>query len=286
MPCPTASADAVAAARPGPRAGRFLPSLDAWEPVATRLGLAMLALAPVLLLAMAIDPRSLQGASPWVKPLKFALAFAAYLLTLGWYAASVRPAWRARRRFRWPVAAGAAAIAMEQAIVTLQSVRGTGSHFNVATGFDAALYGAMGVGALVLTAMALPVAAGLARHAVPGRLAPGLRHAMVAGLALGCALTLVTAGTMSALGGHGVGAADGTPGAALPLLGWLRAAGDLRTPHFFATHAMHAVPLMVLALLPWRRLGPRGAWALGAAWTLFVLAVFVQALAGRPFLPL
>lgn len=268
---------------PAARTGRRLPPPADWEPVATRLGLAMLALVPILLLALAIDPRSLQGASPWVKPLKFALAFAAYLLTLGWYAAFVRPDWRARRRFRWPVAAGAAAIVIEQAIITLQSARGVGSHFNSATGFDAALYGAMGVGALVLTAMALPVAAGLARHAVPGRLDPGLRHAMVAGLALGFALTLLTAGTMAALGGHGVGGAAGAPGAALPLLGWLRGSGDLRVPHFFGTHAMHAVPLLAAALLPWRRLGPRGAWGLGAAWTLFVAAVFAQALAGRPF---
>ena len=44
----------------------------------------------------------------------------------------------------------------------------------------------------------------------------------------------------------------GTPvtGASVPILGWSLEVGDLRVPHFLATHAMHAVPAFAL-LFAW-----------------------------------
>ncbi|WAJ29807.1 hypothetical protein [Antarcticirhabdus aurantiaca] len=260
-----------------------LPPIAAWEPVTTRLGFALLAVLPPLALAALLDPRELHGISLWAKPMKFAVALSLYLLTLGLFAAFVDPVWRARRRFRWPIAAGAAAIALEQVLITLQSARGVGSHFNLATGFDAGVYAAMGAGSVILTAMTLPVAAGLARYAA-GRLDGGVRRAIVAGLLLTPVLTLITAGTMSSGDGHWVAGARSDAGG-LALMGWARDGGDLRVPHFFATHAMHALPLAALLLLPLVRLGRRGAGVLAVLYAAFVLATFAQALAGQPFLP-
>ena len=80
----------------------------------------------------------------------------------------------------------------------------------------------------------------------------------------------------------------GTPttGAAVPLMGWSLAVGDLRVSHFFATHAMHVVPLAVLTIA-W--LAPRFATRTTgvlflAAYSALTVATFAQALAGQPIL--
>lgn len=263
-------------------AGRLARLLDDWEPVTTRMGLALAALLPVLMLAWAMDVRAIAGVSVWAKPVKFALAFSVYLLTLGFFGRFVDRAWRRRIAFRAPVLAGAAAIAMEQAIMTLQSARGVGSHFNVATPLDAGLYAAMGVGSLVLTAMTLPMAGGVVRGRVHG-LDAGVRWAIVLGLVLTCVLTLATAGTMAVLGSHQVGGATAVS-PTLAVTGWLRDAGDLRVPHFFATHAMHALPLLAWGVARFR-VDDRRSAVLGAVlYAVAVGIVFAQALAGQPFM--
>ncbi len=73
-------------------------------------------------------------------------------------------------------------------------------------------------------------------------------------------------------------------GARLALTGWSREVGDLRAAHFFATHALHGLPLAGVGALAL----PRG-WQRPAVWTAggygaLALALFAQALAGRPFL--
>ena len=60
--------------------------------------------------------------------------------------------------------------------------------------------------------------------------------------------------------------------------------GDLRVPHFFATHLMQALPVvgwLADRLLP--RLGLGIVVAATAAGIAIVAATFVQALAGRAF---
>lgn len=251
---------------PSPFATRDrFPAVSDWEPLLTRLAFAALAFLPVLALAWLLDPRELLGVSVWAKPIKFAVGFAVYLLSLGAFATFIDPAWRKTGAFRWPVIAGSAAIVLEQAIITLQSARGVGSHFNAATAFDATLYAAMGAGSLALLALAPVVALGLARH--PGRrpIDDGMRDAIVIGLWMTGVLTLATAGTMAVLGSHRFGAAD------------------LRVSHFLATHSMHAVPLIVWALPPFHVLRRQGVLAVAAIYGVAVVAVFVQALSGHPF---
>ncbi len=99
-------------------------------------------------------------------------------------------------------------------------------------------------------------------------------------------LTLITAGTLSSMNGHWIG---GTPSdaAGLPLMGWSRDGGDLRVAHFFATHALDFIPLAAWVIF--KILG-REATGMGriitAMFTGLVAFTFVQALMGKPFLPL
>jgi hypothetical protein len=62
--------------------------------------------------------------------------------------------------------------------------------------------------------------------------------------------------------------------------------GDLRVPHFFATHMMQTIPLAGLVA---DRLFPTQAaiivvWLATAAWTALTLWLFRQALSGVPLL--
>lgn len=98
-------------------------------------------------------------------------------------------------------------------------------------------------------------------------------------------LTVIVAGYMAGQPGHLVG----TPvtGVRVPLMGWSREVGDLRLPHFLATHAMHVIPLA--GLLAVRRLAPvaalRVVWVLSAGFVLATAATFAMAIRGLPVFP-
>jgi hypothetical protein len=234
----------------------------------------LIALAAVpLALAAVIDTRQFGGDPVWVKPLKFHAALAVYLATLAWFARWL-PEGLVQRRW-WRVYAGivGACVVAELLWIGGAASLGVASHFNGSTPFWAATYSLMGVAAVTLTSASLVMGVILWRRAPLPQI---WREALGLGLILTFVLTVVTAGTMAAGTGHLVG----TPvtGARVPLMGWSREVGDLRLPHFLATHTLHAVPLAGFT-------GARAAvWGAAAAWTGLVLGAFALALAGRaPF---
>lgn len=248
-------------------------------------GLAvLLALAMVPLFgAFLLDQRLFQGINVWIKPLKFHLALVIYLLTLAAFARFASPEIRGRPWWRWHERAVVVAVVLELIWIGGAAALGTASHYNESTPLATAVYSFMGVAAVVLTSASATLAWALHRHPA-GDLSPAVRAGLVWGLGLTLLLTLVTAQTLSSMDSHWV---RGTPNDAggLWLLGWSRDGGDLRAAHFFATHAMHAVPL--LALLCARFFGPeaRAPVRLAAlAYVGLVAATFIQALMGKPFL--
>ena len=73
--------------------------------------------------------------------------------------------------------------------------------------------------------------------------------------------------------------------AANRFFGWSTTGGDLRVPHFFATHAMQALPLAGwLADRVWPARARALVWLAAPAYSAVVIATFVQARAGIPFL--
>lgn len=263
-------------------AGTFLASWREAEPRFFALGVLLaMSMAPTLF-ALWVDDRTLLGIAIWLKPLKFQFALFVYLLTLAFFARYIPSEVKARRWYRAFVAVVMAAILLEMAWIVGAAALGTGSHFNVA-GIGAVLYPMMGVLATLLTSATMVYAILIARNRDTG-LPPVLKEGIVLGLALVLPLTLVTAGTMSQMGGHLVGG-SGSDAGGLVLMGWSRDGGDLRVAHFLATHAMHFVPLfglLSLALFGAENRLPVRLFAL--AFVVFVALTFAQALSGEPFL--
>ena len=234
------------------------------------LGLTLfvaLAALPVMA-AYGLDDRLFQGDNVWLKPLKFHLALTVYLGTLALFAMLLPEGTFASRRWRVYFGVVTVAILAELVWIGTAAALGTGSHFNV-TGIWSAIYSVMGLAAVILTSPTLVMAPAFWR-----RREEPLMLAIALGLALTFVLTVPIAGTMANLMSHHVG----TPvtGARMPLMGWSMEVGDLRLPHFLATHAMHVVPLAGLT-------GSRaGVWGAAAGFTALVLWCFARALQGLP----
>lgn len=221
-----------------------------------------------LLVAYSLDTRLFQGDNVWLKPLKFHAALAIYTGTLALFAMLLPEGTFTSRRWRLYIGLVIACIVAELLWIGGAAALGTASHFNV-EGIWSLLYGLMGAAAVTLTSLSLAMGLVFWR-----RRADPLMLSVALGLILTFLLTVPIAGTMSSGTGHLVG----TPvtGARLPFFGWSAEVGDLRLPHFLATHALHAVPLAGLT-------GSRTAvWAAAAGFTALTLWCFAHALSGLP----
>ncbi len=244
------------------------------------------ALAVPSLAALLLDDRLLNGISVWSKPLKFqasiALMLATLLLLLPLIESGSRTGWGV-----WLASLMATVTATGEILyITLQAARGRASHFNAATPIEAMAYGIMGIGAVFLVLSSLVIGLYLLFRPAPS--APrGLQLGGAWGLILGSLLTLVTAlalGSGEIAGpGHWVGGVRSDAGG-LFLLGWSRSGGDLRVPHFFATHIMQALPLAGLMLDRFARRWVTPGLVASALVSIAVVGLtFAQAVAGRAF---
>lgn len=251
------------------------------QPALATLGLAFLMLAIATAALPTVDGRMLGGVSVWAKPAKFFLSAGILLLTSAWFFGLVAPERRKTAALEWSVRVLAASASFELLYITIQAARGEQSHFNRSDDIHAALYGLMGLAAVAMLATKIPLALEIARRPRPG-LDPVLRRAVVTGLWMTIILGALTGLYMGQrfAEGHDVGAVGG----AAPVFGWNREGGDLRVAHFFGMHAEQVVPIAAwasagLAAKVRRRIVAASAVALAA----LTIAVFVQAIEGRPF---
>lgn len=222
----------------------------------TAAGMLMLVVLVASVIGLLADPRSVTGAPVWLKPAKFAISTAIYMLTLAWLF-TVLPEWRRTRQVvGWVTAV---VLVLEVAIIDVQAWRGTTSHFNVGTRLDGVLFSIMGVAIVVQTLTSIAVAVALWRQRFEDRaFGWALRWAMsltIVGASTGGLMTQPTraqleavraGGRLTVAGAHTVGAPDGGPG--LPGTGWSVEHGDLRVPHFVGLHAIQLLPLLALAI--------------------------------------
>lgn len=264
---------------------RLIPSLFGAEP---RFAMLSLLLAFSMIptgLALQIDPRLFQGDSIWSKPLKFQFALTVYLLSLAFFARFLPATFREATVYRSFITLVVFCVVAEMAWIGGAAMFGTASHFNLSSMVMSGLYGIMGLFAVLLTSASLVYGLVIWRHP-HGLPDTALRLSVALGLGLTFVLTVIVAGYLSAQSGHLVGVP--VTGAQVPIMGWSREVGDLRLPHFLATHAMHVIPLagvLAVRLLP-SALALWTVWGVAAGFVAVTLASFVMAINGVPVFPL
>lgn len=232
----------------------------------------LLALVFVTLISIS-DTRLILGLNPWIKPMKFLTSIVLFLWTVAWFMPETQNRPALRRTVRWTIGA---AMIIEIACIIMQSWRGTTSHFNNDTPFDAIVFAIMGV-TIGINTLAMMVFLAILR-----RDTPPARAGYIWGIRFGVLLFLLASlegGLIVANNAHTVGAIDGGPG--LPFVNWSTTHGDLRVAHFFGMHALQALPLLGF-LTNSRNL----VIAVGILWLAVTGILLATALQGRPLLAL
>jgi hypothetical protein len=248
------------------------------DPLLFWVGAGMLLTLLVVTLLSISDTRLILGINPWIKPMKFLTSITIFLWTVAWFMPEARPDGRARNAVRWTISA---AMTIEIACIILQAARGTTSHFNIATTFDAVIFNIMG-STIAINTLAMIVFLALIRRDTPPS-----RAGYLWGIRLGMAMFLLASfegGLIVANNAHTVGGPDG--GAGLPFVNWSMEHGDLRIAHFFGMHAMQGLPLFGFFLdrakLPARNL----VITASIVWLAVMGGLVTLALQGRPLLSL
>jgi len=252
------------------------------EDLLWQCGLIIIAFLPVTFLVSLDDPRQLNAINIWAKPMKFYVSVGLHMMTLAFVARFINADVRGKFSvygLSWVLTF---TVIAELAYLTIQAARGRHSHWNFETQFESLMYAAMGVGAVIMILVAAVI--GLLVYLYPVRkMGQGLRLGILLGMVLGFITTLIVAGYMSSQNSHWVG---GVPSDAdgLPIVGWARGGGDLRVPHFFATHLMQIIPLIGWMADRYSQRPTRIVIAASAIGVSAVAATFIQALSGQPFI--
>jgi hypothetical protein len=242
---------------------------------------------------MGLDHREILGVPRWLKPAKFGISTAIYAFTLAWIFTWLPERRRLKAAVGWIISV---VIVLEVVLIDVQAARGTTSHFNVGTPFDAAVFGIMGTAILIAWLASIALTVALFRHRFADEaFGRALRLGMlitVLGQATGGIMTTPTQAQLAAArttpmtvsGAHTVGAPD--EGAGLPLTGWSREHGDLRVGHFVGLHAVQLLPAAALLIGP---LGPairrrRAVLLLATGYFALFAILIIQALMGQPLL--
>ena len=255
------------------------------DPLLFWTGAAMLLTLVVVTLVSIGDTRVILGLNPWVKPIKFLSSITIFLWTVAWLMPETEPKRAQRSIVRWTIAS---AMLIEIACIIFQAARGTTSHYNADSAFDAAIFSVMGVTIFVNT-LAMALFLWIVRRDTPPR-----RAGYLWGIRFGVAIFLLASleGVLLVTNGaHTVGAPDGGPG--LPFVNWSTQFGDLRVAHFFGMHAMQVLPL--LGFVVDRAIGVRGdnirsarniVVAVSLIWIAIMGGLLLIATQGRPLLRL
>jgi hypothetical protein len=239
----------------------------------TTIGLGMLALVPLGVLWALLDTRRVGHERVAIKPTKFALSIAVYLLTFAWMLHYVRPARLESGLVQlatWGLLIGAT---VEFLCIVGQAARGRRSHFNNATPVDMAISTLMGVLAILFVGMLLPLAWEIAARPRADT-APLMAAAIVAGLVLTFVFGALTGSAMARLGTATIGSSR----ARITREERRRTGFRLRLAHFCGIHAMQAMPLIAFLAL---RVGGQAAALLLVAGTL-CYSVITSSLLFRP----
>lgn len=246
-----------------------LDGLDNAEPVLAWVAAAHLLVGVVCLLALVRDAAPVLGVHPALKPMKFGFSIAVFLASMALVVPALSLGAGARRAIAWTLALTMIA---EMGPIAVQALRGTTSHFNLATRLDGALWRIMGSAIVVMTVTMAGVAVIASVRTLNGPTGAPLDPLLATAWRAGLWLFLLAAFSGFSMGGrskHSVGGDDG--GAGLPLVNWSATHGDLRVSHFVSMHALQVVPL-IAAVVGWLPI------ASAARWTVLIVAIAIHVL--------
>ena len=221
------------------------------------------------------------NASPWTKVMRYGGALAIYAWTLALFIQHIPNQEKVLRFVRWGTFV---CLMTETGAITVQAIRGLPSHYNISGSGNALIFAAIGLAILVNTLIAFLVLFLFLWEDVD------LPRAYLMGIRLG--FVVFTIGSLEGMimiinQAHTIGAADGGPG--LPFLEWSTKAGDLRVAHVAGIFGIQVLPLVGYAihrLMKDRQVVAQLLLVTAAAglWTMLVMRLFNQAVAGRPIL--
>ena len=227
-----------------------------------------------------IDDRTLTGVNVWIKPLKFSISTAIYILTVGFlmtlYPFSLKKKNLINNIVSWTML-------IEIGLIMYQASRGVQSHYNASNPFDGLIFGAMGIlVAINVLIMALFIFETIRLKLKTPKL---LQWAILLGWVIVFFGSLV-GGQMISEMSHNIGIEDGGPG--LPLVNWSTIAGDLRVAHFFGLHGLQIIPILALLISNKSKTSARNQIIIitvfGIAYALCIGYTFYQAKQGVPFI--
>lgn len=242
-------------------------------------GMAHFIGAILLLLLILVDDTQILGINRWIKPFKFFVSVAIYLMTFCWLSGDL-PKSRFIRIFSGQIVL---AMVVENTAIVTQAARGVKSHFNVESLEGGIIFSIMGLFILYNTLWVILFT--IRYFKVNSGTLP---RSYVLGARLGLLLFLlgsVQGGYMSAQRGHTVGAADGGPG--LPFLNWSTGFGDLRIAHFISLHGLQVLMLLGVFLATQRLTNTQKNAVLLVVFVgilIFVLWSYLEAIQGLPLI--
>lgn len=224
------------------------------------------------LFAARLSRITLDEVSVWYKPFKFAMSIGIYSWTMAWFCAYL-PTFNLSAFSIFTVVA----LGFEIVYITFQAARGQRSHFNNSTPLYATLYALMALAATAVTVYTAYVGFLFFNDNISGM--PS--HYLLAirwGIIIFVIFSLegfVMGGRMS----HTIGGADGNHG--IPILNWSRKFGDPRVAHFIGMHALQVLPFIAYYIVK----NNTAIHIIAILYLLLALVTLMQALNGRPFIP-
>jgi hypothetical protein len=229
------------------------------------LGIACIAL-------MEFDSQQILGINRWIKPMKFFFSVAIMVWTMNWLLFYLDKK-RSVKVISWLIIVP---MFIENFLITMQSIRGVPSHFNVHDPVNAMVFSVMGVAILVFTFNVIYSEWLFFRQktfSIPVSYLWGIRLGLLFFI-----IFSLEAGLMLSRLSHTVGGPDGGPG--LPLINWSTKFGDLRIAHFLGLHSLQLLPIAGYYFFKKRA----SLIVFGICWFLLVMTILIIALKGHPLI--
>ena len=239
-----------------------------------------LVLAIVSITSSFMDDRTLMGVNVWMKPLKFSISVAIYILTVG-FLMTLYPFSKKKKNLINNIVCWT--LLIELGLIIYQASGGVQSHYNISNPFDGLIFTAMGILiAINVIIMALFIFETIRLKLKTPKL---LQWAILLGWVIVFFGSWV-GGQMISEMSHNIGIEDGGPG--LPLVNWSTIAGDLRVAHFFGLHGLQIIPIFALLISNKSKTSARNqiiiVTVFGIAYALCIGYTFYQAKQGVPFI--